>query len=310
MAKAAPIDGLDADSPLGLAARRALAVRLAELRALEPVVALRCSEAVDRLAPSGLSDEVEAVHDLRVATRRLRAALTLFGLGHDPARAEVKRLGDALGKVRDLDVQLAWLSSVLASGQLAPPERAGIEKLAEERRLELGPRERALGLALSRWSEEVAPRLEQSFAELDEPGRFGGKALRRRLRKRLRRLERRLEATLASNDPRTAHQLRKTTKKLRYQAELFAPARPEAIAPLLAALEPLQDTVGELHDRDVRAPLVERFLVRAGPSEQPGLIALLREDLAERDRLAAELALELRRFRSERLLHTLRAGLK
>src|SRR2546430_2964149 len=53
--------------------------------------------------------EQDAVHDMRVATRRLRAALRVLRLGKLDRR--VKALQDALGAVRDLQLQIEWLRS-------------------------------------------------------------------------------------------------------------------------------------------------------------------------------------------------------
>ena len=60
-----------------------------------------------------LGDDVEELHDMRVASRRLRAALSLFGDVLAPAvlnlREELQWIGGVLGAVRDLDVQLEEL---------------------------------------------------------------------------------------------------------------------------------------------------------------------------------------------------------
>lgn len=304
MAKAAPIEGLSADSPLAWAARQAIAVRLAELRGF--------ADAAERRCVLGQPSETgsEAIHDLRVATRRLRAALTF---ANDPttseARAELGRLGRALGAVRDLDVQLAWLDEALASGSLTSIERAGIERFRTEQEAALEPRERALAPILARFTEAVAPRLERGLAKVEARGRLGGQRLRRRLRRRIAKLGERTKRARASSDPHTAHQLRKAVKKLRYQVELAEPARPSPLGRLLSLLVPLQHLLGELHDRDVRLPLLERALVSADPAEQPGLIALLRRELDARERLAGELTALLSHWHDERIIRTLRREL-
>jgi CHAD domain-containing protein len=84
--------------------------------------------------------DVEAVHDMRVAIRRLRNALHTFR--HCYHRKRMKRLrrtigtlGRALGAVRDADVHLEVLNGAVASA--AEPEREGltfaIERVAEAR---------------------------------------------------------------------------------------------------------------------------------------------------------------------------------
>ncbi len=108
-------------------------------------------------------DQIENLHDMRVATRRLRAALEVFApcfpaKRHRKALKRVKKLADALGERRDRDVAIATLR------ELEPPERdrAAVDALigrlcAEQRRA----------------NEELAPYLKR--------GRL--KKLRRRLRK-------------------------------------------------------------------------------------------------------------------------------
>ncbi len=295
MAKPSPIDGLDADTPLGEAARRALAVRLHDVRAAE-----------ERMA---ISRDADALHDLRVATRRLRAALKIFG-GPEMAEheEEVKLLTRALGHARDLDVQLAWLDE--AQAERRAEERPGLKTLADELGRARADREPALDEALDRWREQAEPKLTEALGTVDAPGRFGGRALRRLIRRRLKKVSGLLDAVLDSPDAHTAHRARIAVKKLRYAAELLEPAHPDEIAPILEALQPLQETLGDLHDRDARLELVVRFVARAAPVDQPGALALLRENLGDRDRLVEELTAELRRWQSARLARALARPLK
>lgn len=100
MAKARDIPDLDCDTPFGEAAVRAVQVRADELFTFADGV-------LD-------TSDIERVHDMRVATRRLRAALEIFAPSFEkerfkPALRQVKALADALGARRDPDVQLAAL---------------------------------------------------------------------------------------------------------------------------------------------------------------------------------------------------------
>ncbi|HET8674083.1 MAG TPA: CHAD domain-containing protein [Thermoleophilaceae bacterium] len=79
----------------------------------------------------------ERVHDMRVATRRLRAALEIFApclrkREYKPLLREVKALADALGERRDPDVQIESLERL--SALLDDDERAGVEALTDELR--------------------------------------------------------------------------------------------------------------------------------------------------------------------------------
>src|SRR5215475_8029243 len=101
MTKPAPIEGLDATTALEEAAKRSIASRLVDVRKYE-----------EKLSGSVAADDV---HDMRVASRRLRAALALFDRKKQlrPAYDVVTALGDSLGEVRELHVQLAWLREQL-----------------------------------------------------------------------------------------------------------------------------------------------------------------------------------------------------
>ena len=81
--------------------------------------------------------DIEGVHEMRVATRRLRAALEVFGPALDRKRGaralhEVKTLAEALGQRRDRDVQLALLEQL--HDDSAGAERRAVELLAQELR--------------------------------------------------------------------------------------------------------------------------------------------------------------------------------
>jgi CHAD domain-containing protein len=83
-------------------------------------------------------EEVERVHDMRVATRRLRAALEIFEScfpvkRHRKALRKVKALADALGERRDADVEIALLEDL--AGEAAEADRGSLSALITELRV-------------------------------------------------------------------------------------------------------------------------------------------------------------------------------
>lgn len=123
MAKAQPIPDIGADTRFGDAAAAVVRVRAFEVFGF-------ADSALD------LSD-IEGVHDMRVATRRLRAALEVFATcfpreDHAGLLKEVKGLADALGERRDPDVAIEALESFEES--LAVPDRPGVAGLIAELR--------------------------------------------------------------------------------------------------------------------------------------------------------------------------------
>ena len=123
MAKARDIPGLTAGLPFGEAAARSVAVRTDELFGHR----------------EGVLDmtEIEGVHAMRVATRRLRAVLELYApcFPRDelrPVLRDVKALAAALGARRDPDVELLALQEFLRGA--APDERVGVERFVARTR--------------------------------------------------------------------------------------------------------------------------------------------------------------------------------
>jgi CHAD domain-containing protein len=123
MAKARDIPGIEAALPFREAAARALEIRAQELFELS-------ADVLD-------TDDIERVHDMRVATRRLRAVMEIFATAFPPKAhrrvlADVKELADALGERRDPDVAIDALAKVAEA--LHPNDSPGILSLQDELR--------------------------------------------------------------------------------------------------------------------------------------------------------------------------------
>ncbi|NWK96664.1 inorganic triphosphatase [Sphingobium lactosutens] len=188
----------------------------------------------------------KALHQARVAVRRLRSALSLFKpilLEVDILRfqAELRWLAGMLGEARDLDVLAARVDDAarlfLADAYGAAHRRVG-EWLHSAR-------VRMLLLDLTEWLAVgagcggAADELATDFAA----GRLG------RLRRKIRRGGRAMAKL--SDDAR--HQIRKDAKKLRYGSEFFAdlfqkPAQRRRQRKLVGALTTLQERLGDLND--------------------------------------------------------------
>ena len=138
MAKARDIDVAPSE-PFRQAAARIVRVRAAEL-----------AESSD-----GVLDvrDIERVHDMRVASRRLRAVLEIFAPCFPQSEfksvlRDVKGLADALGERRDPDVHIAALEDF--SKALLPAARPGIARLVEDLRERQGRGNEAVAAALDR----------------------------------------------------------------------------------------------------------------------------------------------------------------
>jgi CHAD domain-containing protein len=125
MAKARRIEGLRSEDPYASAAAKVVAVRAREL-------ADHSRDVLD-------VTDIERVHDMRVATRRLRAALEIFEAcfpddQHAEALSETTAVADALGARRDADVTIAALERFTEG--LAAPDRPGVASLVQQIRAE------------------------------------------------------------------------------------------------------------------------------------------------------------------------------
>jgi CHAD domain-containing protein len=127
MARSRDVPGFDCDEPFAAAAARVLRVRAAE-------VFEHSRDVLD-------TTEIEHLHDMRVATRRLRAAMEVFEPCFPRKRyrkslKKVKRLADALGERRDRDVEIEFLEGFAAEAPAGDREglEARIAMLGDEQR--------------------------------------------------------------------------------------------------------------------------------------------------------------------------------
>src|SRR4051812_31026932 len=103
------------------------------------------------------TSDIERVHDMRVASRRLRAALEIFEpcfpkKAHRPVLEEVKALADALGERRDRDVNIEELERI--SESLASEDRPGVGELIRALRSEQQAANAVVAEALERIEED------------------------------------------------------------------------------------------------------------------------------------------------------------
>jgi CHAD domain-containing protein len=161
VAKPKPIPDLSADDSYSEAAAKIVSIRSGEL-----------SEHARGVLDTG---DIERVHDMRVATRRLRAALEVFepcfpGRPYAQALREVKRLADGLGERRDRDVAIAAMHGF--SDQMAAPDRRGVSSLIERLREEQAEANLALAPLVE---EHNLSSIRESLEELVAAAREGGR---------------------------------------------------------------------------------------------------------------------------------------
>jgi CHAD domain-containing protein/CYTH domain-containing protein len=246
----------------------------------------RTAEAARRLADS---TDPMALHDFRVAIRRLRSGLQAYrpevdGCVPRRLRRRLARLAVATRRSRDLEAHLAWERA--QEGALTERQRAGLRwqlgRLEAHRRRA----DRRLGELVERQFARLEKRLRRRLqtyrlAIEHDPSRRRHEAaavLGSRIRKLGGDLECRLGAIHTMGDESAADRTRLTAKRLRY---LLEPIRSEldGVEPLIGRLRDLQDALGNVHDsRTQRADLADA-LGEAGREHAHRLDAVMRAAL-------------------------------
>lgn len=205
------------------------------------------------------SADPEYIHQMRVATRRLRAALRLFSplLPADfaaPLLEPLRELMTVLGHARDLDVLLTEIAAPVLHALPDEPRLAALVGIITERRFDT----RQAALRFLR-SPRHGSTVLQVLAALHASAKVGAGetapsplTLIEFAESRLCRLRKkvlRLAAHAHIDQPDSLHALRIGIKRLRYALEFFTPlAAPKAMHRMLAHLASLQDTLGQIND--------------------------------------------------------------
>jgi CHAD domain-containing protein len=276
---------LGPDATLGEVALAVVRRQLAQLRAKEP--------------GTRLGDDVEELHDMRVASRRLRASLSLFADAlPEPVVAaadDLRWVGGVLGAVRDVDVQLEQLADWLA--EAAPEDRDALESL---RSVLEGHRDAARAALLealdSRRYDTFVKRLGRALRArrggAQPPANMPARAVAPDLiERRFRAVRKGGKAITPASPPADYHRLRIRAKRLRYALEFLADVYPGSTRPLVRRLVALQDVLGRHQDAAVAIARL-RALAVAGDARWPAATTFAMGEVAGRYRETMD-ALEL-----------------
>ncbi len=233
--------------------------------------------------------DIEYVHEMRVALRRLRELLRAARGKGGPAvsllMSESKRFADALGAVRDVDVFTAFLRRYAA--RAAERNRPFIERVvsAQKRR-----RARCYANLMEVFGGEDYERFRDTWygmlsgegPRLIEPSSvLGRKSVRDRapgiLKRRLRTVLA-FGGSLSDYSAEDKHRLRILCKRLRYIAEFLSPIYERGLRQIIRPATAMQDLLGEFHDAEVYRQIVTRYYDRT---------AAVRRDASSKRALAA-----------------------
>jgi CHAD domain-containing protein len=225
-----------------------------------------------------LGEDIEALHDMRVATRRMRAAFRVFGEFYERKAAAryqkgLKRTGRALGAVRDLDV---FREKTLSYQDTLPvSQQVGLDGFLSVLELQ---RETARERMLVYLDSEKYHRFKDRFGRFVEtegmdslPVGFDGDEPRP---SRVRHLApsavfdrlahvRAYDEWVTVPDPPLArlHALRIACKRLRYTLEFFLEVLGPGTKQLVKEVVVMQDHLGELQDAVVASGILREYLV-------------------------------------------------
>ncbi len=255
MAKAKEIAGIECDEAATKAVPRVLAPRLEEMCLLR-------TAALDFQDPEG-------VHDMRVASRRLRSALRDFAphlrkTKMAASTKDLKEIADKLGVVRDLDVAIIALEKL--QKRATPEISSGLQRIIDDQKARLDPARQELAQALDY---ERLSQLKGNFLRAVEaaivpqaatkptsgsPAKRGPSYkvfARETLLKLLRELEALSPSLFEPQKAEPLHEMRIAAKRLRYAMELLAACWGNQLDVFSNQVAQMQSALGELHDCDL-----------------------------------------------------------
>jgi len=204
------------------------------------------------------SDDPEFIHQLRVALRRLRSALRLFGPALPQQFVErwsqgLKEAADGLGAARDLDVMLAEVLSPVAESGLADDATQRLIAMAVDRRDREKTAAREQLLAASHGRQMLALAAELYALQSDSLVKSANLTTFARLQlTQLRKRARKRYTAAAELHPEKLHELRVSLKRLRYAIEFLLPLLPEKATVRFANdIAEIQETLGYINDEAV-----------------------------------------------------------
>lgn len=222
-------------------------------------------------AGTRLGEDIEELHDMRVATRRMRAAFEVFGTAFDPKATKtllksLRATGRALGRVRDLDVFMEKAQHYLET--VPQEQRAGLNPL-----LSLWENERQVDRAemLEYLDSQDYASFKKRFLKFVTTPGAGSKQYAEHTPNQVMLVVPILVYTrfaavraygplLESATIDQLHALRIEFKKLRYTMEFFSEVLGPENKDLINRIKILQDHLGDLNDADVACAILREFL--------------------------------------------------
>jgi CHAD domain-containing protein/DNA-binding transcriptional ArsR family regulator len=220
-----------------------------------------------------LGEDIEALHDMRVATRRMRSATPIFAPYFDKRivrrfNKDLRRTGSALGRVRDLDVFMDKAQNYVSSDEGLDP--GALDPLISDWKV---AREEARKVMLEYLESKRYKEFLQDFStflvtdgagvrkqRVDRPSSFTVFQAVPLLIYQRESVVRGYSHVIQDAPLGTLHALRIDIKRFRYALEFFREVLGEDAKPLIEVSVRLQDHLGDLNDADVACQILIDFL--------------------------------------------------
>lgn len=271
---------LSASTPFGIAAK----VTINRL----------CSQMMANLDGTIKGEDIEALHDMRVASRRLRAAFKVFRNCFKledliPVESEVAWVTRSLGLVRDQDVYLDFLRTYISEHKVKHLD--WLVKHEEEVREQS---RQVMIDALNDLQQRNLPGSMEALLAKARKGHSYASYAQDQVKIRLDKLMKRADSIDDPGAVAELHMMRIEAKRLRYTLEAFVPCFGKPLGDVISTVKELQELLGQGHDCDV---WVEKIAARRDSEPLSSCSAVAVNNLvAERSAFRHDTYLKTREF--------------
>jgi CHAD domain-containing protein len=216
--------------------------------------------------------DIEYVHQMRVASRRLRNGLDLFkeclpGKRSKDWLDDVRNITHALGNARDMDIQIAELTQ-LYNDELDPKYKPGYGRLLLRLKQRRTKAQKKINKTIYKLQEDdtlsaLTAHLSRLVEKAGSDSSFSPALYQKAwdcIRAELNEFLRYESFIREPENIDKLHAMRIAGKHLRYTMEVFAPLYHDDLHPFIILMKNIQDLLGEIHDNDVWVNWLPKFI--------------------------------------------------
>jgi CHAD domain-containing protein len=228
------------------------------------------------LAGARTADDVECIHQSRVASRRLRAGMNFFEKCYPAKKTkkwhnQIRKVTKKLGMARDRDVQIEFLKELLSNlDKVQKQYKKGIKRLIlrlEQSRHKVQPKViksvdnfNSSGVLVDMHNEFEKVLSNPKNVDIPLQSYFVFQQSNERIKKQLEELVSHQDSLRNPLDKDGHHQMRISAKRLRYTLEICNIAFEGELNGIIKAVKKIQTYLGDLHDYDLWQDYLEQFI--------------------------------------------------